>query len=615
MKKGIFLVISTILFLISSNSGFAQTEEVRDLKSIQFRQNGEVSELILMFENDVAEAKKFHIKDDRQIIIDLENTRASERTMRAFDTSEFSGSIVFVSAYRRPDKPADIRLAIQLRENVRSTMAQRDNKIILEVENRFGAFTQTKVEDDFVANNDSREGTRLGKLLVPKSDSIEDILDNLSLAGRKKYIGKRITLNIRDVSVEDTLKMIAEASGFNIILSDEVKGLKNLTLNLTNTPWDQALDTILSLNKLVAKKNGNILMVQSYEAAAKDKEEELKAKVAAKNQEVLVTKIFPISYADTEELTTILGEYLTPERGKVSEDKRTNSLIIKDTPEAMDKIKKIVETLDLQTPQVLIEAKIVEVTEGYSKEIGLQNGLNFGYDPIGQIGSRVPNTVGEAGQTDVDSGPGFSFSTAPPSDDSDAAGTVLGLTITRFGRLTNLNFNLQMMETESKGKVLSSPKVITQNRKQASLTSTNTDAYQITSGVGDSATTSFEEVQATLTLSVTPQVTNEGSIILEIDLNKEDFGRRTFDNGPPTKTGNAIKTTVLVENGSTIVLGGLYEYRNEESHSGVPFLKDIPLIGWLFRTPYNPSISKREVIIFLTPRIINQEEAGLVNKG
>jgi type IV pilus assembly protein PilQ len=408
--------------------------------------------------------------------------------------------------------------------------------------------------------------------------------------------------------------MIAEASGFNIILSSEVKGLQPLTLNLTNTPWDQALDTILSLNKLVAKKNGNILMVQSYVTAAKDREEELKAKQAAKSREILVTKIFPISYADTQELIAILKEYLTKDRGRISEDKRTNSLIIKDTPIVMDKLKKIVETLDLQTPQVLIEAKVVEVSEGHSKSIGLENGLSFGYDPIGAIGDRVPTTVGETVSSDTDGGPGFAFSTAPSSD-GDAAGTAFGLTVTRFGRLTNLNFNLQLLETESKGKVLSSPKVITQNRKKAELTATNTDSYQVTSGTGTEATTSFEEVQASLKLGVTPQVTNEGSIILEIELTKEDFGRRTFATGPPTKTGNAVTTTVLVENGSTIVLGGLYEYRNEEAHSGIPFLKDIPLIGWLFRTPYNPSVSKREVIIFLTPRIINQEEAGLVNKG
>lgn len=614
MKKGIFRFLISLNILLFSIESFSQDFERRSLKSIQFLQKGEVSELVLMFEDGVAEAKKFHIKDDRQIIVDLENTTASERTMRAFDTSEFSGSIVFVSAYQRPDRPQDIRIAIQLRENVRSLMSQRDNKIMLQVENRFGVFTQTKVEDDYIANKDAGGGKVLGKLLVPKSNSIEDILDNLSLSGRKKYIGKRITLNIRDVSVEDTLKMIAEASGFNIILSSEVKGLKNLTLNLTNTPWDQALDTILSLNKLVAKKNGNILMIQSYETAANDREEELLAKQAAKNREILVTKIFPISYASTKELMIILQEYLTKDRGKISEDIRTNSLIIKDTPIVMDKIKKIVETLDLQTPQVLIEAKIVEVSEGYSKEIGLENGLSFGYDPIGSIGSRVPSTVGEDPTAGIDSGPGFAFSSAPTSE-GDAAGTAFGFTVSRFGRLTNLNFNLQLLESESKGKVLSSPKVITQNRKKATLTATNTDAYQVTSGTGENATTSFEEVQAALTLDVTPQVTNEGSIILEINVAKEDFGRRTFAAGPPTRTGNSVITTVLVENGSTIVLGGLYEYRNEESHSGIPFLKDIPLIGWLFRTPYNPSVSKREVIIFLTPRIINQEEAGLVNKG
>ncbi|GAB4405992.1 MAG: hypothetical protein OHK0056_04290 [Bacteriovoracaceae bacterium] len=569
----------------------------------------------MVFDSDQIDAKKINISTDKQIVIDLKNTKASEKTIRPFDTSEFSGSVVFVSAYPKPGAEKDMRVAVQLRDNVRSVLRKEGNRVLLEVENRFGVFNQATINDfDKLAKETaSEEDENVSNLLIPKSDSVEDILENLTMSGRKKYVGKRITLNVRDVTVEDLLKMISETSGFNIILTKEVKELNPMTLNLTNVPWDQALDTILSLNKLVAKKNGIILMVQTFDSAKKEQQEIADAKSLSLKQEPLVTKVFLISYAETKELIKILTEYLTKDRGKISEDPRTNSLIVKDTPDVIEKIRKIVETLDTQTPQVLIESKIIEVNETYAKEIGLREGINFGYDPVGQIGDGEPATVGETVQPGVDAGPGFQFSSAPTNTPGNVR-NLFGLTVTRFSRLLNLNFTLQLMETESKGKVLSSPKVITQNKKKAKLTAKKTDSFRKVEGTGQDQTTSFEEVEASLALEVTPQITNEGSIVLDISISKEDFGERPSPDAPPKKTGSSVATNVLVDNGSTIVLGGLYEYTKREQHSGVPFLKDIPLIGWLFRTPYAPGTTKRELIIFLTPRIINQEEAGIVDQ-
>ena len=617
MAKGILRSLMTVILCWISIVTYAQesTKGPYNLEAINFRQKGDVSEVELLFDNNEVQANKFHVTEDKQIIIDLKNVESTERVMRAFDTSEFSGSVVFLSAYKKPGTKNDIRVALQLRDNVRSVLKRKTNRVVLEVENRFGVFNQRQVYDNKSYEEKAAESTtEAGRLLIPKSDSVEDILENLTLAGRKKYIGRRISLNVRDVSVEDILKMIAEASGFNIILTKEVKELATLSLNLTNVPWDQALDTILGLNKLVAKKNGIILMVQTLDSATKDKEREAEAKRLSIKQEPLVTKIFPISYAITKDLAKILEEYLTQNRGKLSQDLRTNSLIIKDTPDVIEKIRKIIEVLDTQTPQVLIESKIVEVNESYSKELGLQDGLNFGYDPIGQIGVSEPTTVGADVVSSVDSGPGFSFSSAP-SDSSGGGRTVMGLTITRFSRLTNLNFTLQLMETESKGKIISSPKVVTQNKKKAKLTAKKSDSFRKVEGTGEDSTTTFEEVEAELKLEVTPQITNEGSIVLELALSKADFGDRPFPNAPPRKLSSDVTTNVLVDNGSTIVLGGLYEYTKREAHSGIPFLKDIPLVGWLFRTPYAPSYSKREVIIFMTPRIINQAEAGLAERN
>lgn len=616
MKKGIFLVLSLVTlglpFRLMANE---------ELLAINFTQQNEVSELELVLSANNVEAKKFNVTEDKQIIIDLKGVEASERVMRAFDTSEFSGSIVFVSAYEKPGSPGDIRVALQLRENVRSVLQRMPNRLILKVENRYGAFSQEKIQknqtfEESMAEADKAEEDQdvRGKLNVPRSDSVEDILENLTQSGRKRYVGKKISFNLKDVSVNDILKMIAETSGFNIITTNQVKELPPLTLNLTNIPWDQALDTILSLNKLVAEKNGMILTIKTLNQATVEAEEAAKARELAEVEEPLVTTVFPISYASNKELSEIITNYLTPERGKISIDQRTNSLIVNDTSSQIEKIRKIVETLDTQTPQVLIESKIVEVTESFSQEIGLQNGLSFGYDPIGSNRGVEPAPVGEAEGGDfADAGPGFSFSSAPTS--GEGARTFFGLSVSKFNRLLNLEFDLQLLETESKAKIVASPKVITENKKRATLTTRDTTSFARSSGVGEDRTQEFEEISAELSLQVTPQVTNEGSISLEIELAKEQFGSRPSASAPPDKQGRGISTNVLVDNGSTIVLGGIYNFEERESVSGVPFLKDVPLVGWLFRTPHNPATQKNELVIFITPRVINQEEAGLVDRG
>lgn len=607
MKIGIFL-----LSFLYSSLVFASSE----LVSLNFQQKGEISELELVFDNNNVVSEKYQVPEDKQVIIDIKDVSATERVMRAFDTSEFSGAVVFVSAYKKPGSQNDLRVAIQLRDNVRSYLKRLPNRLVLEVENRFGVFTENsfKTEQSFkekVAQvQKSDEDT--SKILIPKSDSISDILDNLTLSGRKKYIGKKITIDVKNVKVSDILRFISQVSGFNLILDNEIDLLKPMILRMTNVPWDQALDTILGINRLVAKKNGEILMVSTLEKATEDLKIESEAKKLAKEEEPLVTKVFPISYAKTKDLSAILLEYSTASRGKISIDERTNSLIVKDTVDVIEKMRKIVEVLDTQTPQVLIEAKIIEVTESYSKEIGLDQGFNFGYDPIGQIGTNLPSTVGGEIDAGTDAGPGFSFSSAPTS--GEGGRSLFGLNITRFGRLTNLNFSLQLMETESKGKIVASPKVITQNKTKAKLTTKDTTSFS-KSVVRDGTTeVTFENIDAILSLEVTPQVTNEGSISLEILLNKEQFGDVPAPGAPPNKAMRGIETNVLVDNGSTIALGGIYNYEKLENHSGVPFLKDIPLLGWLFRTPYNPATRKNEMIIFITPRIINQEEAGITEK-
>ena len=607
MKKGFFLC------LLGFAIHLVPMVNAAEMKALNFTQKGEVSELEFLFDANDVQASKFQLKEDKQIIVDFTDINASERVMRAFDTSEFSGGVVFVKAYKKKKSTKDIRVAIQLRDNVRSMLVRSTNRIVLQIENRYGVFSQKKIEDNQSYKEAKSEvpTALIGKFNIPKSDEVEDILENIILSGRKKYVGKKITMNLKSVRPDDILKMIAETSGFNIVVTEDVKKLEPISLNLSDVPWDQALDTVLTMNKLVGKKNGIILLVTTFDQAVKENEADKKIKESLIELDPLVTKIFPISFANIADLQKILQEYSSEnlsgalsaaKRGKISVDTRTNSLIVKDTVDVIERMKKIIELLDAQTPQVLIESKIVEVSERYSKEIGLDQGIGFGYDPFSASANAGVNNGS------------FSFSSAP-----DSTKSLFGLTIGRLNKLINLDFKLKLMESESKGKVVSSPKIITKNNEAAKITQDESSYYldstTTTTATGPTTTNSWKSQTTNLSLDVTPQVTNEGSISLKVNLNKGSLSPAAQPNSPQGETKRNVSTNVLVDNGATVVIGGIYSYASSENHSGVPFLKDIPLVGWLFRTKYNPDTIKRELIIFLTPRIINQEEAGLIDRG
>lgn len=588
MKKVTFLVCIFIFsFILRANNS--------NLIGINFYQKGEVSYLEMLFDSNNVEGFRKYIRDDKQVILDLKNVNSVDKVLRGFDASEFEGSVVFVSPYQKKE---DIRIAIQLRDNVRTVLKRRQNRLVLEIENRFGAFDLVKVEENkkFESRLNTEETTSK-KLHVPRSASITDILSNITLSGAKKYIGKKVTIDVKNVPVTDVLKMISEVSGFNIILTEDVQKLESVTLTLNNIPWDQALDTILSLNNLVAKKNGEILIVQSLKKVAEQQKLQALTKKETIQREPLVTKIFPLSFAETKDLLKIIKPYTTDKRGRISVDPRTNSLIVKDSPKVVERIRKIIEVLDTQTPQILIQSKIIELNESYNKSIGFRNGVNFHYNPF----VRPTSGPGEVGKS------GFTFS---PAETGDQANGFLKFGILNFGRLSRLDFSFELMESRSKAKIVASPKIITQNKKKAVISSTDSKSFSVvTVSENNKETRDYKESKATLSLEVLPQVTNEGSISMEISIKNEHFARDQSET--PQKKERNISTNVLVDNGSTIVIGGLYNSSKNENFTGVPFLRKIPILGWLFRTPYNPSTSKDELVIFLTPSIINQKESGL----
>jgi type IV pilus assembly protein PilQ len=601
------------LFLTSISLAIASDDPAK-VKSINFIQDGEVSKLIVDFDKEVF-AERTHIKDDKQIILDLKNVIADKKFLRGIDTSEFSGSAVFVSPYKKPGSKNDLRLAIQLRDNVRSFIEKKRNRIVLHLENRFGVFSKKKLDKSDVQLSSTTNSTN-EKLNIPKSASIEDILENLTLSGVKRYIGKKISINVIGVNYPALLRMIADTSGFNIIIDDDINGLRPLTLSLTNIPWDQALDTILSLGNLVGEKHSNILTIKTAVKARAEKKIELDQRNMNRIQEPMVTKIFPLSFATPAGIVEIIGDYLTgaaiggvvaggqnvEQVGTARIDTRTNNLIVRDTVEVIERIKKIIETLDTETPQILIQSKIVEVSESYELRAGLgAGGLSASYDPI-----QAASTIGDNSGT-------FSFSSAP----TRGAPNIISGSIDIYKRLTGLNFSLELMESESKGRIVSSPKIITQNNQAATISTEDVRYFLVNPPAqpgGILQPPTLQSVPTGINMTVTPRVTNDGSIAMDLAIQKGSFQPQSDPSQPPPTSTSNIATKVLVDNGSTIVVGGMFSTNNAVSESGIPFLKDLPLVGWLFRTSYNPNTAKTELVVFITPRVINQEEAGLVNR-
>jgi type IV pilus assembly protein PilQ len=585
-------------FVFTSVSLFAATNII----GLNFQQEGEISNLIIRADGQLTYTKR-HNKDQKTLILDIKDAVSSQKALRPIDTSEFPGAVVYISAYPKPDSPNDIRVAIQLRDNVNSNVEKVGNNLVLKIENRFGAFAQMDSSSSsfnlpeegggnpVVEGDPEYQQEELG-LKVPRSNQVEDILDNLTLSGNKKYIGKKISVNVKGASVTDVLQMIAETSGFNIFLEDGVATKPPMTINLTDVPWDEALDTVLMINKLSASKYNNILTIttieKALEAKSKKEEEEKKLKV----QEPLVTKIFSINYARTQDIVTILNDYKTEERGKITVESRTNKLIVKDTATVIERMKKIIELIDTANPQVLIESKIVEVNESASKELGLDNST-FTYNPFSHFTAASDSPK-----------PGFVFNTL-------GTGSMVNFSIDVFKRLKDVSLSLKLLESKSMAKIVSSPRVITQNNVAASITSSQSVPYR-TSNVSNGVTTeAWNSASAAINLNVTPNVTNNGSIALNVSVNKSGFAGQAPQNGPPPTSSNAITTNVLVDNGATVVLGGLYKLEDSENHSGIPVLKDIPILGWFFRTKYNPLKTKSEMMVFITPSIMNQSEAGL----
>ncbi|MEY4429986.1 MAG: hypothetical protein RLZZ182_2675, partial [Pseudomonadota bacterium] len=456
-------------------------------------------------------------------------------------------------------------------------------------------------------------------------------VDPQKLTQGVSYAGDKLSLNFQSIEVRALLQVIADFTNFNIVTSDTVTG--NVTLRLKDVPWDQALDIIMQAKGLGVKKSGNVLWVApKEELAAKDKSElESKAQVAA--LEPLRTQAFQLNYTKAEEVAKgLVGQQgsgssggtggnatrLLSARGSVISEMRTNQLFVTDIPGKLEEIGQMITKIDIPVRQVMIEARIVEAEDTFGRSLGVKLGANDlrgvrGGVPgvnLGLGNVTVGGNYGGIGYQTSQYGTGdyanTQFVNLPANTSTLGGASAATFALSLFGAASNrfLNLELSALEAEGRGKLVSSPRVITADQVKALIEQGTELPYQTATSSG---ATAIQFRKANLKLEVIPQITPEGSIILDVDVNKDSVGQQTAA-GYAINTKH-VKTQVLVENGGTVVIGGIFEISETESVNKVPFLGDIPYVGALFRNKTRAS-HKTELLVFLTPKVITDRNAA-----
>jgi type IV pilus assembly protein PilQ len=451
-----------------------------------------------------------------------------------------------------------------------------------------------------------------------------------STGSTRAYSGRPVTFNFQDVPVRTVLQLIAEESNLNIVASDTVTG--NVTLRLINVPWDQALDIVLRAKGLDKRRDGNVVWVAPQKEIADYEQAREDARIAIDNRAEMVTEYIPINYGNAEDIAKLLTEesktgsgggaagsgqsrgFLSG-RGSISFDRRTNTLLVIDIPSKVTEVKRLIGLLDKPVDQVLIEARIVIATETFARELGAKFGIN------GATGDRNdPSSVGFGGSTGSASanararaanptGPGFAINNNAMNVNLpavNAAGT-LALSILNFGNYM-LDAELSALQEEGRGEVISNPRIVTSNQKEAVIRQGQEVGYVTISqqqGAGAAAIPNVQFKDVLLELKVTPTITNDGRVFLNMAVKKDEIDSfvQSGIGDVPQINKREVNTAVLINNGQTVVIGGVYEFRDRSDVSKVPWLGDLPVIGNLFKKRGRTK-EKAELLIFVTPKVM-----------
>lgn len=576
---------STTQFTGSDSSSTRSTPSYasgsRAITSVDFRRTPDGGGRILISLNDPSTPVDIRQEGGRVVAV-FKNTELPAELMRRLDVMDFATPVTTVDALRTN---LDTRIIISAEGDYEQLAYQSDNEFTIEI-------------------NPAAEN--------PEGQNI--------FSEEKEYGGQRLTLNFQDIETRAVLQLLAETSGRNIVVSDTVQG--NVTLRLRNVPWDQALDIVMTTKGLDMRENGSVIIVAPAEEIAARETADLEARAALNELEPLYSEFLQVNYAKASDLAALISSgdsSMLTDRGTAAIDDRTNTLLIQDTAESLQDIRRLVRTLDIPIRQVLIESRIVVVGDDYSKALGVRLGATA-YKENSSDGVTVISGTGQGTDTMVNSvvnnlgdpSNGTIFPIELPSLNNrynvnvpvaDAAGR-FSLAVLESDYLVDLE--LTAIQTEGRGEIVSTPRVITANQKEAVIEQGVEIPFQESSSSG-ATTTSFKK--AVLSLTVTPQITPDNKIIMDLVVSKDNVGELVPSGAGggfiPSIDTRSIQTQVLVNDGQTVVLGGIYETERRETVSKVPYLGDIPGIGFLFRTRTNSS-NKAELLVFVTPKILTE---------
>ncbi|MFA6903729.1 MAG: type IV pilus secretin PilQ [Gallionellaceae bacterium] len=476
----------------------------------------------------------------KTIVVDFLKTSLPRNLQRKLDVADFATPVQILDTFEQGE---NVRLIIEPKNQWEYSAFQADNKFIVEVKQ--------------IIEDKKAEKARLG------------------------YTGDKLTLNFQNITAREALSVIADFTNLNIVISDTVTG--SLTLRLKDVPWDQALDIILQSKGLDKRINGNVMQVAPREEIATKEKIELTATQDIANLEPLRTESYQLSYtkgADIAAMLTNEKQKILSKRGSAVVDTRTNTIFIQDTPSGLDEARKIIKQLDVSVRQVVIEARFVEAFESFSRTLGGK--LSSTSNPINPPNYLQPGTGVGTGNVNL---PGH------------GGGGVLGLVFTAASGQA-LSLELTASQIDGKTKSIASPRVLTADSTAAVIEAGTEIPYATTSAAG----TNIQFKPAKLSLNVTPKITPDDKVNMKVTLTQDTVGA-TFG-GVPSINTKKVDTQVLVENGGTLVIGGVYTQNEAESKNSVPLLADIPILGWLFKNETKSS-DKRELLVFITPRIMS----------
>ncbi len=554
----------------------------RAISSVDFRRTRDGGGRVIIFLTDPSTPVDIRQEGGRVVAV-FKDTSLPAELMRRLDVNDFATPVTTVDALRTN---MDARIVISADGKYEQLAYQSDNEFTIEI-------------------NPAQETADAESSLFSET---------------KEYEGQRLTLNFQDIETRAVLQLLAETSGKNIVVSDTVQG--NVTLRLRNVPWDQALDIVMTTKGLDMRQNGNVIMVAPAEEIAARETADLEAQLAIAELEPMYSEFLQVNYAKAADLANLIagseGGTMLSDRGSIAVDDRTNTLLIQDTAERLQDIRRMVRTLDIPIKQVLIESRIVIVNDDFSRDIGVRLGLTGFQENSDNLvvssgtGTGTDTMINSALENLADPANGTPYPIEIPILQnrynvnvpvSNAAGR-FALAILGDDYLVDLE--LTALEAEGRGEIVSTPRVITANQKEASIEQGVEIPYQQASSSG---ATTIQFKKAVLSLTVTPQVTPDNNIIMDLRVHKDNVGEIISTGGlggtVPSIDTRAVETQVLVKDGQTVVLGGIYETERRETINKVPVLGDIPYLGAAFRSKQRTN-NKAELLIFVTPRILEE---------